>query len=178
MKIVETHIKGLLLIDHSNYKDNRGSFSEVFRSDIIKNFVPYDINFCQDNIVKSNKYVLRGLHFQKKPYNQSKLISVISGKIMDVAVDIRKDSKTYGKYFSCVLDDYENRSIFIPKGFAHGYLSLSNNTIIKYKVDNYYNPNFEGGISYDDKHLDINWGVSADKLIISEKDLKINEYLW
>ena len=149
-----------------------------FRKDMLKNFIDYDINFCQENLVISSKYVLRGLHFQKAPYHQSKLISVISGKIMDIAVDIRKESKTYGKYFSCVLSDFDNKSIFVPKGFAHGYLSMSDNTIVNYKVDNYYNPKYEAGISYDDKYLDIDWGCSFDKIIISKKDLEINQYIW
>ena len=178
MKITETNIKGLLLIDHPTFKDKRGQFKEVFRKDLIEKFINYEINFCQENIVNSSKNVLRGLHFQKKPFDQSKLITVISGKIMDVAVDIRKESKTYGQYFSCILSDYENKSIFIPKGFAHGYLSLCDNTIINYKVDNYYQPKSEGGILYNDDFLNIDWGFKNRDFNISSKDIQFKKFQW
>ncbi len=178
MNIVKTAFKDLLIIKHDIFHDNRGSFKEIFRKNIIEESLGYRINFCQENSVKSCKNVLRGLHYQKKPFAQSKLISISSGKIFDVAVDIRKDSKTYGNFFSRVLDANNNESIFIPKGFAHGYLTLSDFASISYKVDNYYNPNVEEGIVFNDDFLKIDWGIEEAKLIISKKDLGFNNYNW
>ena len=122
--------------------------------------------------------MLRGLHFQKEPYSQSKLVSVSFGKILDVVVDIRKDSDNYGKYFSCVLSSQNHESLFIPRGFAHGYLTLSDSAIINYQVDNYYNPEAEDGIPYNDEFLNIDWGIQMSKIIISEKDKNIKPFIW
>ena len=170
MEIKETEFKDLFIIKHKFIKDSRGYFKESFRKNILEKKVGYKIDFCQENLVKSNMYVLRGLHFQKDPFSQSKLINVISGKILDVAVDLRKNSKTYGKYFLYELFDGNHESIFIPKGFAHGYLTLSKIALINYKVDNYFNKNAEGGIMFNDDKLGINWGLEENKMIISEKD--------
>ena len=178
MNIVKTDFKDLLIINHKIYYDERGSFKEVLRKNVIEENLGYRINFCQDNNVKSSYMVLRGLHYQEKPYAQSKLISVSKGKILDIAVDIRKNSKTYGKYFSYVLSSESNKSIFIPKGFAHGYLTLSENADVNYKVDNYYNKNSERGISFKDKCLNIEWEVDKNKLIISDKDKKLTDFTW
>lgn len=178
MNIVKTGFKDLLIINHDVYHDNRGSFKEVFRNNIIEDNLGYKVNFCQDNYVQSSCMVLRGLHFQEEPHAQSKLISVSEGKILDIAVDIRQNSKTYGKYFSYVLSSESNKSIFIPKGFAHGYLTLSEYANVNYKVDSYYKKNLEKGISFKDKYLNIDWGVSENKLIISEKDKKLTDYKW
>ena len=178
MKIIKTDFKDLLIINHDVYLDNRGSFKEVYRNDIIENSLGYKINFCQDNNVKSSYMVLRGLHYQEQPYAQSKLVSVIEGKILDIAVDIRENSKTYGKYFSYVLSSDKNESIFVPKGFAHGYLTLSDNAHVNYKVDNYYKKNSERGIFFKDKYLNIDWKVSEKELIISDKDNKLTDYKW
>ena len=178
MKIINTDFKDLLIIEHDVHLDDRGLFKEVFRKDIFEENLGYAINFCQDNYVKSSSMVLRGLHYQEEPHSQSKLVFVTEGKILDIAVDIRKNSKTYGKYFSYVLSSDIHKSIFIPKGFAHGYLTLSDNTIVYYKVDNYYNKQSENGISYNDKYLNIDWGLDEKHLIISNKDKNFIDFEW
>ena len=136
------------------------------------------VYFLQDNIVNSAKNVLRGLHYQFNPFAQSKLISVIKGEIFDVVVDIRNNSSTYGQFFSINLSSENNLSLFVPNGFAHGYLSLTSETIVHYKVDNYYNKDFEDGIRYNDSFLNINWGVPIDDLIISDKDKNLPDFKW
>tara|TARA_B100000989_G_C19477884_1_gene443769 strand:+ start:523 stop:1056 length:534 start_codon:yes stop_codon:yes gene_type:complete len=176
--IKKTKFDNLFIINHKCNFDNRGGFFEIFRKQLIEKELGYSFNFCQENLVNSSKNVLRGLHFQANPNAQSKLISVFSGKIFDIAVDIRKNSKTYGKYFSISLASNDNMSLFIPKGFAHGYISLENNTLVSYKVDNYYDPESEYGISYDDKYLNIDWGVNYNDIIISEKDKYYDDYIW
>ena len=123
-------------------------------------------------------HVLRGLHFQNEPFAQSKLVSVQVGKILDVAVDIRKDSETYGKYFSYILSSEIHESVFIPKGFAHGYLTLSRTAVVDYLVDNYYNKSEEDGISFEDEFLNINWGIKTSKIICSKKDKELKPYRW
>lgn len=178
MKLIKTEFKDLIIIKHSVYFDNRGFFKEKLKLNELENIINDRINFCQENNVKSSFNVLRGLHFQKEPYSQSKLISVNIGKILDIAVDIRKDSKTYGKYFSYVLSAENHESLFIPKGFAHGYLTLSDSAIINYSVDNYYNPKAEDGIPYNDDFLKINWNSEHSKLIISNKDRNLNPFTW
>ena len=176
--IRETNFKDLFIINHKCNYDNRGEFYEIFRKQSIESKLDYNFNICQENLVKSSKNVLRGLHFQESPYSQSKLITVFSGKIFDVAVDLRKDSKTYGMYFSISLGSTDNMSLFIPKGFAHGYLSLENNSLVSYKVDNYYNPESEYGIPYDDKRINIDWGLNVNDIILSEKDKSYENYKW
>ena len=178
MKIEKTDFEDLLIINHNICLDSRGLFKEVFRNNIIEENLCYKLNFCQYNDVKSYFMVLRGLHYQEEPYAQSKLISVSVGEILDVAVDIRKESDSYGKYFSHVLSSENHESLFIPKGFAHGYLTLSDYALINYKVDNIFKPNMESGIFYNDKHLKINWGVDHSKLIISEKDKNLKNFIW
>tara|TARA_Y100000766_G_C18874185_1_gene589883 strand:+ start:1160 stop:1696 length:537 start_codon:yes stop_codon:yes gene_type:complete len=178
MKIIKTEFKDLVIIKHKLFKDNRGYFKEKYKLEILESLISSRLIFCQENSVKSYLNVLRGLHFQKEPYAQTKLISLSIGKILDIAVDIRKDSKTYGKYFSYILDSDNYESIFIPKGFAHGYLTLSEFAIINYQVDNYYYPKMESGIPYNDNFLNINWGVEESKLIISDKDKNQNPFSW
>lgn len=178
MKLIKTNFDNLIIIKHEVFSDERGSFKEIFKKDDLQIMLGYKIDFCQENSVISSKNVLRGLHFQKKPFAQSKLISISIGEIFDVAVDLRKNSKTYGQYFSKVLSAENNESIFIPAGFAHGYLTLSNNAIINYKVDNYYNKNMEGSIAFDDEYLNIDWGLNVDKMVISEKDRKQKKFRW
>jgi len=170
MKLTKTSFKDLVIIKHNLFEDNRGVFKEKYKIQELEKCINYEINFCQQNYVKSFKNVLRGLHFQKEPYAQSKLISVDFGKILDVVVDIRKDSHTYGKYFKRILDSDSNESLFIPKGLAHGYLTLSEYAVISYHVDNYYKPEFEEGILYNDSSIKIDWEIDHSKLIISEKD--------
>ena len=178
MKIAKTDFKDLLIIEHDVLSDERGLFKEVFRKDIFEENLGYSIDFCQDNYVKSSSMVLRGLHYQEEPYAQSKLVSVTNGKILDIAVDMRKNSKTYGKYFSYILSSDIHKSIFIPKGFAHGYLTLSDNTSVNYKVDDYYNKQSERGISFDDKYLNIDWGEHKSEIKISEKDKNLTDFKW
>ena len=178
MKFKQTGFQGLILIYQKLNFDNRGSFKETFRKDKLEELVNYKIDFCQENSVNSKNNVLRGLHFQLEPFSQSKLITVSKGKIFDVAVDIRKDSATYGKYFSYILSASNQESLFIPKGFAHGYFSLSDDVSISYLVDNYYNPKMESGISYRDDFLNIEWPFDDDDIIISEKDKKLNSFKW
>tara|TARA_Y100000766_G_C18917304_1_gene613014 strand:- start:15983 stop:16519 length:537 start_codon:yes stop_codon:yes gene_type:complete len=178
MKLIKTGFKDLFIIKHNLYVDNRGYFKEKFIKQKIEKIIGYQLDFCQDNSVKSNINVLRGLHYQKPPYDQSKLISISIGKILDIAVDIRDGSKTYGMYFSKVLDAKNHESLFIPKGFAHGYLTLSDSAIVNYKVDNYYSPSSERGISYLDEFLKIDWGVDEKKIIISKKDKDLKPFSW
>ena len=178
MKITKTNFKDLLILEPIIHKDIRGVFKEIFRKDILENFLGYDLNFCQDNQVVSSSMVLRGLHFQKDPHSQSKLVSVTNGRILDVVVDIRKKSTTYGKYFSIELSSENSKILFIPAGFAHGYLTLSHDAIVNYKVDSYFHNNSEEGISFDDQYLDIDWGIDREKLVMSEKDKSFPEFKW
>ena len=178
MKLIKTDFNGLTIIKHNVFTDNRGCFKEKFKKEKLNKTINYNVEFCQENSVISYRNVLRGLHFQKEPHSQSKLVSVSFGKILDVAVDIRKDSENYGKYFSYVLSSENHESLFIPRGFAHGYLTLSDSAIINYQVDNYYNPEAEDGIPYDDQFLNIDWGIQESKIIISEKDKNIKPFRW
>tara|TARA_Y100001954_G_scaffold229905_1_gene276678 strand:- start:924 stop:1460 length:537 start_codon:yes stop_codon:yes gene_type:complete len=178
MRFIKTKFRDLFIIKHNLYTDDRGYFKETFKKEKLEKLIDKKINFCQQNSVKSKKNVLRGLHFQKDPNGQSKLISVEQGKILDIAVDIRKDSETYGRYFSYILSQENHESLFIPKGFAHGYLTISETVLINYTVDNYYSPKNEMGISYDDKFLKIDWGVDHNRLIISKKDKKYEPFKW
>lgn len=170
MKIIETGFAGLLIIVPTIYADSRGYFLESFNSNTFLN-AGISFSAVQDNESKSSKGVIRGLHYQLKPSDQSKLIRVIEGKILDVALDIRKKSRTFGKWFGVELDSETKNQLLIPRGFAHGFSVLSDIAIIQYKCDNIYNPLCERGISLNDPDLDINWKVNPSARIISEKDL-------
>tara|TARA_B100001758_G_C18396962_1_gene606529 strand:+ start:1163 stop:1699 length:537 start_codon:yes stop_codon:yes gene_type:complete len=178
MKLIKTQFKDLIIIRHNVFKDHRGYFKEKFKKENLEKIINDKIEFCQENSVKSDLHVLRGLHFQNEPFAQSKLVSVQVGKILDVAVDIRKDSETYGKYFSYILSSEMHESVFIPKGFAHGYLTLSRTAVVNYLVDNYYNKLEEDGISFEDEFLNINWGIKTSKIICSKKDKELKSYRW
>ena len=178
MRVEKTPFVNLLIINHNVFSDNRGDFKEVFRLNEVEDLLNYKINFCQENNVKSKYMVLRGLHYQEEPFSQSKLVSVIKGEILDVAVDIRKNSPTYGKYFSYILSSENHESIFIPKGFAHGYRTISKEAIINYKVDDYYNPKMESGIAYNDPFVNIDWMIDEKSMIISQKDKKQKPFKW
>jgi len=173
-KKIETGIEGLYVIEPTVFEDDRGYFMETYSK---KEFETIGINteFVQDNQSKSSKGVLRGLHFQIN-YPQSKLVRVIKGEVYDVAVDLRKDSKTYGKYYGIVLSDKNKAQFLIPRGFAHGFLVLSNEAEFVYKCDDFYHPGDEGGLIFDDKTINIDWPFEKiggkDKLILSEKDKK------
>ncbi|UMB53684.1 dTDP-4-dehydrorhamnose 3,5-epimerase [Lutibacter sp. A64] len=170
MEFIRTNIPEVVLCKPTVFKDDRGYFYEVFKKESFEKFIGYSVDFCQDNEAKSSKGVLRGLHYQLPPFAQSKLVRVIKGKVLDVVVDIRKNSKTFGEKVIVELSEENKHQLFVPKGFAHGYLTLSDDTIFCYKVDAYYNKKAERGILYNDQELAIDWGFSEDKLIISEKD--------
>lgn len=170
MKLIQTEIEGLLIIEPKVFGDSRGYFFESWREDFFKNI---GINFIpvQQNESGSAFGVVRGLHYQLNPYAQAKLVRVVYGKVLDVAVDLRKNSKTFGKYFSVELSSENKRQFFIPAGFAHGFSVLSDFAIFSYMCDNYYNAEFERGIAYNDPVLNIDWKIPVEKMIISQKDL-------
>ena len=170
MEIKETELKGVYIIQPKIFSDERGFFMESFNSKIFKEKTGLKINFVQDNQSKSTKGVLRGLHFQMNPHGQSKLVRTIKGEILDVAVDIRKDSQNYGKHISIVLSEENKKQLFIPKGFAHGFIVLSDIAEILYKTDEFYHPESESGIIYNDPDLNINWEISQQEIILSKKD--------
>jgi dTDP-4-dehydrorhamnose 3,5-epimerase len=171
MKIIETGFEGLYIVQPKVYSDSRGYFFESFKLEtFLMAGVPF--NPVQDNESKSVKGVIRGLHYQLNPFAQAKLIRVVVGKIYDVAVDLRKSSKTFGKWYGIDLDSENKTQFFIPKGFAHGFSVLSDTAVIQYKCDNLYNPQFERGISLNDPELKIDWNLKNIVPIISDKDLK------
>jgi len=170
MQIKTTDIEGLIEITPRVFEDERGYFYESYSKQAFEK-IGLDIDFVQDNQSLSQKGVLRGLHFQNPPYTQGKLVRVIKGAVMDVAVDIRKNSPTYGKFHKVLLTEDNKRLFWIPPGFAHGFLTLEDETIFSYKVTGIYNKESEGCIKWDDTNLNINWGIPTDmKLLVSEKD--------
>lgn len=175
MEIIKTHIKDLVIIQPKVFNDDRGYFMETFKSSFFKDHFP-DINFIQENESSSKFGVLRGLHFQSPPYSQSKLVRVIKGKVLDVAVDLRYDSETYGKHFKLVLSGKNKKQFFIPKGFAHGFLVLSKKAIFNYKVDNYYNSESDSGIIYSDPDIAIDWDMPLENIRLSPKDKHLGKF--
>jgi dTDP-4-dehydrorhamnose 3,5-epimerase len=169
MKFIKTEISDVYIIEPSVFGDSRGYFLESFNLEKFEENV-YPIKFVQDNESKSSKGVLRGLHFQKPPFNQAKLVRCIEGRVMDVAVDIRKGSPTYGKHVAIELTGENKRQLFVPRGFAHGFSVLSDTAVFAYKVDNTYAPAFDAGIRYDDKELNIDWGLPKEDFQLSVKD--------
>ena len=172
MNFLRTQIPAVIIIEPVVHIDERGYFVETFRQDKLEEFLGYKINFCQDNESKSSYGVLRGLHYQLPPYAQTKLVRVIKGRVLDVAVDIRKNSPTFGQSVIVELTAENKRQLLIPRGFAHGFLVLEDETIFAYKVDNYYSPECDRGIAFDDKDLNINWQIEKEKLQLSLKDTK------
>lgn len=170
MHVIETKLKDCFEIEPTIYSDNRGSFFESFNKEKFKKETGLDIDFIQDNQSFSKKGVIRALHMQKGLHGQSKLVRVLQGKVLDVAVDLRKDSKTYGEYHSVILSKENNKQLFIPKGFLHGFATLEEDTIFAYKCDNYYHKDSEFGIIYNDPTLNIDWMLSEEEVILSEKD--------
>jgi dTDP-4-dehydrorhamnose 3,5-epimerase len=173
MRVEETHIKNCFIIHDSYINDSRGYFFESFNKNTFYEKTKLKIDFVQDNQSNSEKGVLRGLHFQKGKFAQAKLVRVIHGTVLDIAVDLRKNSKTFGKYVSVELSDHSRTQFFIPRGFAHGFIVLSNQATLLYKCDNYYNKESEGGIIYNDADLNINWKFSENEIKLSEKDIKL-----
>ena len=176
MEIKKTPFEGLLILQPEVYSDKRGSFSESFRFDALEKAISRNIQFIQDNETHSNYGVIRGMHYQLPPLAQSKLIRVVQGKVWDVVVDLRPNSMTFKKSFALELSDENNLQLFIPRGFAHGYSTLSPTSIFQYKVDNYYHKQSERGLKFDDPSLAIDWKLSKKDWIVSEKD-KQNPFL-
>ncbi len=172
MKFTRTKIEDVVIVEPTVHGDDRGYFVETFREDKLQEFLGYKINFCQDNESKSSKGVLRGLHYQLPPHGQTKLVRVISGRVLDVAVDIRKNSPTFGQYVAVELSSENKRQLLVPRGFAHGFVVLEDDTIFAYKVDNYYFPQCDRGIAFDDPNLNINWQLNRRELNLSLKDTK------
>ena len=171
MEIIKTKIEGLVIIEPKIFKDARGYFFESFSQREFDEKVS-PVNFVQDNESMSSYGVMRGLHFQRPPFTQSKLVRCVKGKVLDVAVDIRKGSPTYGQHVAVELSEDNHRQFFVPRGFAHGFAVLSETAVFQYKCDNFYAPQADGGISILDKSLDIDWMILEDKALLSEKDTK------
>lgn len=175
MKVTATKLEDCFIIEPKIYKDNRGYFMESFNQHNFNKAIGKDLDFVQDNESMSGKGVLRGIHYQVGEQAQSKLVRVVTGKVLDVVVDLRKDSSTFGEHFSVELSAANKKQVFIPKGFGHGFLTLEDETIFSYKCDNFYNKNSESGIIFNDKDLDIDWILPHTELILSEKDLILPE---
>lgn len=169
MDVVRTDIEGLVIIQPRLFEDQRGYFFESFSEREFAHKVA-PVSFVQDNESKSSYGVLRGLHFQKPPYEQAKLVRVVKGRVLDVAVDLRKGSPTYGRYEAVELSEDNHRQLFIPRGFAHGFCVLSAEAVFQYKCDNYYAPQSEGAVRWDDPDLDIDWKIPLEDVILSDKD--------
>ena len=169
MNFIKTKIQDLIIFEPNVFKDERGYFLESFNKKKIEEIIG-NVSFIQDNESQSSKGVLRGLHFQRPPFEQAKLVRCVEGNVLDVAVDIRQKSKTYGKHVSVVLSGENKRQLFIPRGFAHGFLVLSDSAILAYKVDNFYAPQCEAGIHWHDDLLNIKWGIESEKILVSKKD--------
>ncbi|MGI6815831.1 dTDP-4-dehydrorhamnose 3,5-epimerase [Bacteroides sp. KG123] len=171
MEIIKTALDGVVIIEPKIFKDTRGYFFESFSQREFEEKVR-PIKFVQDNESMSSYGVMRGLHFQKPPFTQSKLVRCVKGKVLDVAVDIRKGSPTYGRHVAVELTEDNYRQFFIPRGFAHGFVVLSETAVFQYKCDEFYHPEADGGISIKDESLGIDWKISMDKALLSEKDIK------
>lgn len=169
MKITQTPLAGCFVIEPQLFGDARGTFMESYNE---QNF-PADVHFVQDNQSTSQKGVLRGFHFQTGEHAQSKLVRVIRGEVLDVAVDIRPNSETFGQHFSVILNNQNNKQLFVPRGFAHGFIVLKDDTIFAYKCDNFYNKQAESGIIYNDPEIGIDWMLNEDEIILSDKDKEL-----
>ena len=170
MNFIRTEILDVVICEPVVHGDDRGYFVETFREDSLQEFLGYKINFCQDNESKSSRGVLRGLHYQLAPAAQTKLVRVLQGSVLDVAVDIRKGSPSFGKHVSVKLTSENKRQLLVPRGFAHAFVVLEDDTVFAYKVDNYYSPENDRGVAFDDEALGIDWGISLDELNLSAKD--------
>lgn len=169
MKFIETDIKGVIILEPRVFEDTRGYFFESFSQREFEEKIG-KVRFVQDNESKSQYGVVRGLHFQLPPHEQAKLVKVVKGRVLDVNVDLREGSPTWGKWISVELSEENKRQLYIPRGFAHGFAVLSEDAIFQYKCDNYYAPGYEGGIRFDDPQLAIDWQVPREKMMLSEKD--------
>ncbi|MBR5300832.1 MAG: dTDP-4-dehydrorhamnose 3,5-epimerase [Bacteroidales bacterium] len=169
MNVIKTDIEGLVVVEPKVFGDSRGYFFESYNSKAFEEAVG-DVTFVQDNESMSSYGVVRGLHFQKPPHAQAKLVRVVKGKVLDVAVDLRKDSPTFGRHVAVELSEENHKQLFIPRGFAHGFSVLSDEVVFQYKCDNYYAPHSEGAIAWDDPDLAIDWKIPAEMVHLSEKD--------
>lgn len=176
IKATETKLKGCFILEPTIHRDERGYFFESYNHRDFSEAIGKEVNFVQDNQSFSKMGVLRGLHFQKGEHAQAKLISVLDGKIQDVVVDLRKDSPTFKQHLSIELDSMDKKQLFIPRGCAHGFLTLSETATVLYKCDNYYNREAEGGIRFDDEGLGIEWAMGLDKVLISDKDFGLSYF--
>ena len=176
MEVIKTALDGVMIIEPTVFGDSRGYFYESYNKQRFEEATGLDIDFVQDNQSKSCYGVLRGLHFQKTPYAQSKLVRCVRGKVLDVAVDIRKSSPTFGKYVAVELTEDNHRQLFIPHGFAHGFVVLSEEAIFQYKCDNFYHKESEGAIAWNDPEINIDWTIPFEDVILSDKD-KVNPLL-
>ena len=172
MPFTTCNLPGLIIIEPNVFEDSRGYFFEAYNENLFRQN-GITSHFVQDNQSRSTYGVIRGLHYQLNPFAQAKLIRVLEGKILDVAVDVRRDSTTYGQHFSIELSSENKKQLFVPAGFAHGFSVLSEIAIVLYKCDAFYNKQSEGGIRFDDKKLQINWGIEPGKEIVSDKDLQL-----
>jgi len=170
VQFTKTNIPDIIIIEPKVHGDKRGYFMETFKKDTLEEFLGYKIEFCQDNESKSSKGVLRGIHYQLPPFAQTKLVRVIKGRVLDIAVDIRVGSPTFGKHIAIELNEQNKKQLLIPRGFAHGFIVLSDEAIFSYKVDNYYNPKHDRGILFNDKDLNINWKLPDNEIQLSSKD--------
>ena len=173
MQVEETFLKGCYVVTPKVYRDERGYFFESFNKTYFEEQTGLAVSFVQDNQSLSSKGVLRGLHFQEGDYAQAKLVRVVKGKVLDVCVDLRKESTTFGQHFSIVLDDKEHKQLYIPKGFAHGFFFFLDQTIFSYKCDDFYHKESERGIIYNDPDIGISWDLPTNELILSERDRKL-----
>ena len=171
MNYIQTEIDGVWVIEPKVFRDARGYFMEAFKEEEFRQHIG-DVHFVQDNESMSSYGVLRGLHYQKGAFSQAKLVRVIKGRVLDVAVDMRRSSPTFGRYVSVELSEDNKRQFFIPRGFAHGFLVLSEEAIFTYKVDNAYAPQAEASVRYDDETIGIDWPIGKDQLLLSEKDAR------
>lgn len=172
MNVIKTDIEGVLVIEPQVFGDERGYFFESFNAERFLAQTGIEVTFVQDNESLSKRGVLRGLHFQREPYAQAKLVRVVRGRVLDVAVDIRPNSVTFGKYIAVELSGENKRQLFIPKGFAHGYVVLEDDTVFQYKCDEFYHPTSEEGITWNDPQIGVDWGIATKDIVLSEKDQK------
>lgn len=176
MKLEKTPLQDCFILKPRVFHDQRGSFCETYNKKIFEEVTGLKIDFVQDNQSTSSRGVLRGLHYQEGDMAQAKLVRVIKGKVLDIVVDLRKNSKSFGKSFSLILDDQEHLQLFVPRGFAHGFITLSEDSIFAYKCDNLYDKASERGIIYNDATLDLDWHLSEEEFIVSEKDLALPSF--
>ena len=172
MNVIKTDIEGVFIVEPQVFGDERGYFFESFNAERFLAQTGIEVTFVQDNESRSRRGVLRGLHFQREPYAQAKLVRVVQGRVLDVAVDIRPVSPTFGRYVAVELSGENHRQLFIPKGFAHGYVVLEDDTVFQYKCDEFYHPASEGGIAWNDPQIGIEWPLTESEIILSDKDSK------